>query len=69
MVIGDYNCGGTDTANAIFSGSNTLVDDVIVFSTYYDCYVEPIIAKKKDPFWTKQGKNKKGGRGRYVHNH
>ena len=64
MVINDFCMGGTAT---MCISIGTMTDTVIVFPD--SDYIEPVVKpKKKDPFWSKQGKNKKGGRGRYVNN-
>lgn len=67
MVITDYysDC-YEETSVGIGMGT---VSTTIFFANEYDEYVEPVIKSiKKDPFWAKQGKNKKGGKSRYVRN-
>lgn len=65
MVISDFNI-SFDTGTTIHFDAGTMSDTVIIFNNNY---IEPVVKpKKKDPFWSKQGKNKKGGKSRYVCN-
>lgn len=65
MVITDFRI-SFDTDTSIHFDMGTMEDTVVIFNNEY---IEPVvIPKKKDPFWSKQGKNKKGGKCRYVCN-
>ena len=65
MVVGDYYSSGTDAIIDIDIG--TMDTTVIIFDNEAYKYDDEILdIRKKDPFWAKQGKSKKGGKTRYV---